>query len=130
MKKNISGSIDLLKLNGAKVINGKGDIPHVVIPIDQAKLNVFKRDNGVQSIYLNLYMLSKDDDKYGNDFMVSRATTKEESEHNKSVPVKEDKTYGEILGNAKFFEAEQREQGSATSEPAGETFEGGDDLPF
>ena len=131
MKQNITGSIDLLKLNGAKVINGKGDIPHVVIPIDQAKLNVYKRDSGEQSIYLNLYMLGREDDQYGNDYMISRATTKEESEHNKTVSHKDDKTYGEILGNAKFFESTGGGGGTAVAEPAGDTFEAQeDDLPF
>ena len=127
-KQNISGSIDLLKLDGAKVINGKGDIPHVVIPIDQAKLNVYKRDAGGQSIYLNLHMMGREDDKYGNDYMISRATTKEESEHNKNAS-KEDKQYGPILGNAKFFESQQQNQEPVT-DPIEESFGKAEEPPF
>ena len=117
-----------LKLDGAKVINGKGDIPHVVIPIDQTKLNVYKRNEGGQSIYLNLHMMAREDDKYGNDFMISRATTKEESEHNKTAS-KEDKQYGPILGNAKFFESQQQDQEPET-DPISDVFDTTTDVPF
>lgn len=123
---NISGSIDLLKLAGAKVVNGKNGVPHIVIPIEEAKLHVYAKDGGDQKIFLNLTLRYKENDQYGNDFMISRSNTKEETEHNKTAS-KEEKEYGEILGNAKFFASPQ----TSSAPVATSTFEPEeDDLPF
>lgn len=126
---NISGSIDLLKLAGAKIVNGKNGVPHLVVPIDEAKLQTYSKDGGSQKIFLNLTLKYKENDQYGNDFMVSRSTTKEESEFNKTAQ-KEDKKYGEILGNAKFFANPQ--SGPTQPEVTGsfEPDDSGNDLPF
>lgn len=123
---NISASIDLMKLNGAQIIKGKTGELHVVIPIERGKLSAKQTENNTQQVYLNMHMLCRDD-KFGNNFMISRNNTKEESEANANRP-KEERTYTEILGNAKFIKPVERPV--TETAPGDELFEENGELGF
>ncbi len=90
--------------------------------IEKQRLFRGKKENkaGVMPMYLDVVLIPSDNDKYGNDFMVVQAVTKEERQ--KGVR-------GPILGNAKFLggkDKSPRPATTASSEPPTET----DDVPF
>lgn len=105
-KTGISGSIDLLKLKGSQVIRHE-EMEGIFIPFRKAKgVKKVIRQNGEAMAALNLFLFPKQDD-WGNDYMVSRARTKEENEN---------KVYSEILGN--MAEIKEGKPSGTTPEPS------------
>lgn len=124
---NLTASIDLLALQGARLVEKDG-AKHIVINLSKARAKAHA--NG--KVYLNLELIEgKEVGKYGDTHFVKESTTKQEREEGVKLP---------IIGNAKPWGKpkpqnggwgdEQRKTNYRTADAIDRRPDDGDDVPF
>ncbi len=117
--RSIGANLDLLQMRGSEVIT-HNETEGVFIPFRKKGVFKFIKKNGKAMAIINLYFLPRRD-KYGNDYMVMRSRTDEETEAG---------TFSEILGNARtIFGKNKYFSGNNAANPQTRA-ENYDDSPF
>lgn len=124
---NLTASIDLLALQGARLVEKDG-AKHLVINLSKSRAK--PHQNG--KVYLNLELIEgKEPGKYGDTHFVKESTTKQERDEGVKLP---------IIGNAKPWGKPKAQNGGWGSEPRKTNYrtadaidrrpDDGDDVPF
>lgn len=93
----------------------------IVAKIDVTKIEKARLFKGEKGTYLDVVLIPRENDQYGNDFMVVQSVTKEERE--KGVK-------GPILGNAKFLRKRGEQAQGPQQAPAARSAPDDTDVPF
>jgi hypothetical protein len=124
---NLTASIDLLALQGARLVEKDG-AEHIVINLSKARAKAHQ--NG--KVYLNLELIeNREPGKYGDTHFVKESTTKQERDEGVKLP---------IIGNAKPWGKPKAQNGGwddaprktnyRTSDAIDRRPDDGDDVPF
>ena len=123
MKENLSIKVNLTKIQGAALVNLKGNTATkkcIVIPVDDAGLYV-----GEKGVYLDLQAIAYKDPKYADTHFIKPSIEKEKY----NAMTKEEQDAIPIIGGVKILERKQNEMeatGTVEIDPTGD----GIDLPF
>ena len=114
---NITGKINLMKLDGTAVVESKTGKDILCIDIEKAKL--FKGEKGV---YVDIFLWKNDEpDDYGNNFAIAKSKSKEQREAGEQTV---------YLGNAKYFSREGGTVDDSVQDHETAKDVNSDDLPF
>ena len=120
----INGSVDLLKVPTAKVVEKDGKEFIVIDITDNSKLNHFKRESNEKpnSVYMGIATCQKREvDDYGKTHYIELNRTKEEREQGA------DRVY---LGDGKEFVFDNNSTSANNAQVQNNNTPSGDDLPF